>query len=43
MITVTNGNVSRDKIHSLVEVFYQPPFKTFYVNSVDGDRRDERI
>lgn len=37
MITVTNGNVSRDKIHSLVEVFYQPPFKTFYVNSVDGE------
>ena len=32
-----NGNISRDKIHSLVEVFYQPPFKTFYVNSVDGE------
>ncbi len=33
----TNGNINRDKIHSLVEVFYQPAFKTFYVNSVDGN------
>lgn len=37
MITTTNGNINRDKIHSLVEVFYQPPFKTFYINSVDGE------
>ena len=29
--------ISREKIHSLVEVFYQPTFKTFYVNSVDGE------
>ena len=37
MTTTTNGNINRDKIHSLVEVFYQPPFKTFYINSVDGE------
>lgn len=29
--------ISREKIHELVEVFYQPTFKTFYVNSTDGD------
>lgn len=34
---IINGNINREKIHSLVEVFYQPPFKTFYVNSVDGE------
>lgn len=34
---ITNGNINRDKIHSLVGVLYQPPFKTFYVNSVDGE------
>lgn len=36
-MTINNGNISRDKIHSLVEVFYQPSFKTFYVNSLDGE------
>lgn len=30
-------NINRDKIHELVSVFYQPTFKTFYVNSVDGE------
>jgi hypothetical protein len=31
------GNIiSREKIHDLVAVFYQPTFKTFYVNSQDG-------
>ena len=29
--------ISREKIQELVEVFYQPTFKTFYVNSVDGN------
>lgn len=29
--------ISREKIHELVEVFYQPTFKTFYVNSIDGE------
>lgn len=28
--------INRDDVRSLVEVFYQPPFKTFYVNSIDG-------
>ena len=28
--------VHKDKIHELVEVFYQRRFKTFYVNSIDG-------
>lgn len=30
-------SILREDIHRLVEVFYQPPFKTFYVNSIDGD------
>lgn len=29
--------IDREKIHDLVEVFYQPTFKTFFVNSVDGN------
>lgn len=30
--------LDKDKIHDLVEIFYQkPPFKTFYVNSLDGE------
>ena len=29
--------INREKIHELVEVFYQPTFKTFYINSVDGE------
>ena len=29
--------ISREKIHELVEVFYQPTFKTFYVNSIDEE------
>lgn len=29
--------INREKIHNLVEVFYQPTFKTFYVNSVDSE------
>lgn len=28
--------INKDKIHSLVSVFYQPTFKTFYVNSDNG-------
>lgn len=28
--------IDREEIHDLVEVFYQPTFKTFYVNSTDG-------
>lgn len=28
--------INRDDVRKLVEVFYQPPFKTFYVNSIDG-------
>ena len=31
------SSVSREKIHEIVEVFYQPTFKTFYVNSVDSE------
>lgn len=37
MAAINSGNINRDKVHSLVEVFYQPSFKTFYVNSVDGE------
>jgi hypothetical protein len=30
--------LDKDRIHELVEIFYQkPPFKTFYVNSTDGE------
>jgi len=30
--------LDKDRIHELVEIFYQkPPFKTFYVNSNDGE------
>lgn len=28
--------INREKIHDLVEVFYQPIFKTFYINSTNG-------
>ena len=28
--------VDREKVHSLVRIFYQPSFKTFYINSTDG-------
>lgn len=29
--------IDSERIHNLVEIFYQkPPFKTFYVNSLDG-------
>lgn len=31
-----DGNISRDEVKKLVEVFYPRPFKTFYVNSLDG-------
>lgn len=31
------SSVSRERIHEIVEVFYQPTFKTFYVNSVDSE------
>jgi hypothetical protein len=30
-------SINREKIHEIVEVFYQPTFKTFYVNSTDGE------
>lgn len=29
--------INRDNVRKLVEVFYQPPFKTFYVNSINGE------
>lgn len=29
---------NKDQIHEIVEVFYQNPFKTFYVNSEDGTK-----
>lgn len=29
--------INREKIKEIVEIFYQQPFKTFYVNSVDGE------
>lgn len=29
--------INKESIHELVEVFYQPTFKTFYVNSSDGN------
>lgn len=28
--------ISKDKLHELVELFYQPTSKTFYINSTDG-------
>jgi hypothetical protein len=37
MVVVGNEDVNREKIHDLVSVFYQPTFKTFYVNSEDGE------
>lgn len=30
-------DINRESVHELVEVFYQHPFKTFYVNSLDGE------
>lgn len=30
-------SLNREKIHEIVEVFYQPTFKTFYVNSTDEE------
>lgn len=29
--------INREKIHDLIEVFYQPTFKTFYINSENGN------
>lgn len=29
--------IDKEKIHNLVGVFYQPTFKTFFINSVDGE------
>lgn len=29
-------SISREKIHDIVDIYYQPTFKTFYVNSIDG-------
>ena len=29
--------MNREKLYSIVEVFYQSNFKTFYVNSLDGE------
>lgn len=29
--------INKDDIKRIVEVFYQPPFKTFYINSTDGE------
>lgn len=29
--------INRDDVHKLVEIFYQHDFKTFYVNSMDGE------
>jgi hypothetical protein len=28
--------INRDKVHELVGIFYQPTYKTFYINSSDG-------
>ena len=36
MDTIDDKEIRRDKIHSLVSVYYQPSFRTFYVNSEDG-------
>lgn len=33
---VEKGNINRDDVRKYVEVFYPRPFKTFYVNSLDG-------
>lgn len=30
-------SINKDTVHELVGVFYQPPFKTFYINSIDGE------
>lgn len=29
-------SLGREEVHEIVSIFYQPTFKTFYVNSVDG-------
>ena len=31
-----NNDLRKDEIQRLVEIFYQPTFKTFYINSQDG-------
>lgn len=33
----TGNDINREKIHELVSVFYRPTFKTFYINSQDGE------
>ena len=30
-------SINKDTVHELVGVFYQPPIKTFYINSIDGE------
>ena len=30
--------ISIEEVHKLVSIFYQPEFKTFYVNSSDGEK-----
>lgn len=36
MDMIDDKEIKRDKIHSLVSVYYQPSFRTFYVNTEDG-------
>ena len=35
-ISQITDTMTREEVKNLVEVFYHPPFKTFYINSLDG-------
>lgn len=35
--------INRDKVHELVGIFYQPTYKTFYINSPDGQTVTEPL
>lgn len=37
MATQVNKGICREDIHKLVDIFYQHEFKTFYINSIDGE------
>ena len=36
MTNSDNREVYRDKVHNLINAYYQPTFKTFYVNTTNG-------
>lgn len=42
-ISQTTDMINREVVKNLVEVFYQPVFKTFYINSLDGENFIKQI